>query len=229
MNLSEEELALIEAYLRKELSADKMAEVEAKITDNPDWQEAIRLHQDLEKAFDYNEANRLKQHLKSAGIKKTPTYLRWAAAAVLLIFLTGVFYFISSTKDYQKQYEAFYQPYPNIENPQERGEETFDSAFLYYEASRYQEALKFLEKRKGNAARFYSGQCYLALEDYAAARNAFQSVDADDPTYGTVSVWYLALTELQLQNPDRAKELLQNFAIKPDYQEKAARLLKALE
>ncbi|MEM9258984.1 MAG: hypothetical protein AAGA62_05020, partial [Bacteroidota bacterium] len=128
---------------------------------------------------------------------------------------------------------ANFEPYPNIAYQLERSapnNSPEETAFQAYEAGDYQAAATaFLDLPASPVGKFYLGQSYLALEEFAAAEAQFAALAVSEFNLAPESSYYLALARVGQGKLVEAKEgleaIVQNES-HPSYTEAKALLEK---
>lgn len=157
----------------------------------------------------------------------SPGILRWlkpaaglaiAAAIVLLIF-----------QPWQKNLlDTYYQPYALQLTERSSDEKDLMQAQKDYLAKKYTSALSIFEKHPDNIeVQLARGNCEFNLGDTDAALKTFQTIALKNSIYTPTANWYLALTYLKQNQPEKAKLILQNIP-KGTYYQKAQDLLRQL-
>ena len=247
MSLSEQDIDQLDAYLQNSLSEAERQAFEQKLQQMPELKTELHFQQSVKEAVVFKEATQLKSRLlkledelmaDGSGIKPiTRPGSHWAgkwglissmAAALALVAIA--FWFLFSQPNNQELYTAYYQAYPNTEDPITRGEAGELSGFQLYEQERYEEAIEKLEQRNNETDAFYIAQSYLALGQEEQALEIFSKLSRKDFEYTDASRWYLALLLLKQDKTDEAIVQLKKLAEQPNtYQNKAIELLEELE
>lgn len=238
MGLSAEHIALFDAYIRNELSAQERLNFEEKLNNDnafkQDFEAFKSFEQDMFDAEVIAFKDKLDEWDKSAKEntkEKTriiPIRLIGLAASIAIIVTFSILYFIGQPS-HQDLVATNFQPYDNILTV--RGEkEDLDEGLMRYEAKEYQAAIALFERYPDNInAQFYSGEAYLALNDYEAAINVYKRVLQTDGIFNEVSEFHLALAYLGNNNTQLAKETLLAIQKESDYFINAEELLVELE
>jgi predicted Zn-dependent protease len=157
-------------------------------------------------------------------------------AAGLALILATVFLWLNQTPSNADLYAQYYEVYPNIEIPLERGNESqILEALQNYETGDYGFAAKGFEELvnedSSNAAWvFYLATSQLESGEKEKARNNFQKViDLGQTKYLNPARWYLALTQISMNQTEEAEGLLK-ILIEEDfgYKVRAEQLLNSI-
>jgi tetratricopeptide (TPR) repeat protein len=161
-----------------------------------------------------------------------------AALAALLVIALSINFFINSEVNEDKLFSIYFEPSKNVTAPivrSETDENLLNSAFIAYSESNYEVAISLFEKgfedTKNSELLFYEANALLASGNTEEAIKKFE----EHLTYSDIltnrSHWYLALTYLKSENPDKAKQELKSLidSGEPFKKAEAKSLLKKLE
>ena len=133
-----------------------------------------------------------------------------AAASFALILVVGGLWYILSNKPYstEKLVTKYYKPaHPilQIRSADASGDNALNEAFKFYKLNDYSNALNYFVKLENQiTARFYSGICYIELEEFEKAIESFNFVVYDkDNLFVEQADWYLGL--IYLMNNQKAQ------------------------
>ncbi|HMR82351.1 MAG TPA: tetratricopeptide repeat protein [Niabella sp.] len=219
-SILEEELALIEQYLHRQLPAAELLSFEQRLSADADWRqkvEAVRLMmvgiqeavlQDKLDQF-HNEIN--PATLKAVSLQKS-SWKKWmAAAAVLIIVVAGLLYFNTRPT----LFDAYYTPdeglptYMGVADNYE-----FDRAMVEYKTGDYQKAIttwqQLLKDNPGNdTLSYFIGSAFLADKDTRQAKAYFdKTIGVPGSAFLQHAKWYKALILLKEGNREEAANLL---------------------
>lgn len=263
--MSEEEeidIELVEKYYRGMLHGSALEEFHKREKTDEAFASAVQSYKDIFQAIEYfgkqeEIANTIAEwdheikKKQSEGSDQTLTigksrtfYINrqrvyWAAAAVItLTIVSYIWVFKTSTPDTSKLYEAYYQPYPSVFNPNVRGSDDTVSmekkAMAAYNQGDYATAAKYFEtilkkdRDDQDITRLYLANCYLSTDSISAAKEILLNISAQSPV-SDQATWYLALAQLKLQDVEGASALLEK--LKRDsvsYKDKATALLQEI-
>lgn len=242
------DLELIDKYLLQELTAAEQAEFEKRSQD-PDFQEELKFHQDMQPVVKLAGREDLKADLKDLEArialeeqspKREPKIVqmrRWLAVAAILaglIFIGN--YFFNSQNRSEQLFAQYYKPYPNVIAPiVKSGEEVSDDeeAFQLYQLGKYEEAeLLFSKLPEDEVSQFYYGLTLLELGKIDLAKEKLSIVsETIDARFQIPAKWYLGLVHLKKEELEQAKMLLEEVAkvsAYPVLQKDAQKILEAL-
>ena len=147
----------------------------------------------------------------------------WMAAAVFaLVVVSSVFLLQPSRPSALALFESYYDPYPNVFEPIERGaEEEHPSlkkkAFIAYENSRFNEASGFFEtllsttdETGRDIALLYLGICYIELGQELEALDCLGKIGEKGVLHNQ-GQWYMALVFMKRNETDNAKMILEEL------------------
>ncbi|MBN2175107.1 MAG: tetratricopeptide repeat protein [Bacteroidales bacterium] len=160
-----------------------------------------------------------------------------AAASFSLILVVGGLWYILSNKPYstEKLVTKYYKPaHPilQVRSVDFNSDDALKEAFNYYRQNDYINALKYFNSLENQiTARFYSGICYIELEKFSKAIEAFEYVINDkDNLFVEQADWYLGL--IYLMNNQKSNAITQFEKIstsKSYYAKQAVDILKYLK
>lgn len=137
-----------------------------------------------------------------------------AAASFSLILVVGGLWYILSNKPYstEKLVTKYYKPaHPinQIRSLELNSGDALSEAFKHYKQNNFNGALKYFNSLDNQiTAKFYSGVCYIELEEFDQAIESFSFVINDkDNLYVEQADWYLGL--IYLMNNQRQLALAQ--------------------
>ncbi len=242
----EQDLELIESYLQGTLTVEEQSAVEDRMRNDTAFASRVRLVDEMSKALNTEVADFKKdleiieQELKSKkkNSRQNFNYRYLMAAAVSIVALVVASYLIwfqAPTPD--RLFSDYFQvPPENITVRASSGSELLRAALQAYNQQDYQSAVSGFEQVLANEPEnegvlFYSGICYLALEQPQDARNRFHILQKfESGEYLTAAQWFLGLTYLKLNDIDKARDILSALHEKGagKYAADAGQLLKEL-
>ncbi|SDL49751.1 Tetratricopeptide repeat-containing protein [Catalinimonas alkaloidigena] len=235
----------IDAYLLETMSPEERQRFEDEVRTQPELAEEVALQRKLIQGIETESVRRLLQELHTRQtaapvMKASPARRTWltltAIAASVLLILIGRWAFVQyASPSSADLYAAYYSPAPGLpttlgatDNPD------FSEGMVAYKLGNYQEARQWwLPLTQQDAANdtlnFYLGVSYLATTQTDSALYYLRRVyDAPKTSYGSSARWYMALGYLQTSEPERARELLQNFREDDPRREEIVKLLNEL-
>ncbi|GJM30129.1 MAG: hypothetical protein DHS20C17_27640 [Cyclobacteriaceae bacterium] len=222
----EQDIKLIEDYLNGDLSPEDRSMVSNRLKEDSVFARRFEIIRGSQLALD-PEIELFESDLKSVqneyqSASETLTWWRksYGVAAVLLIvsttFLGYLFWFQNPSSE--SLYLSYLEAPPN--NISVRGQLTDEQlieAMEAYDQQNYALALEHLQQvlevePDHYGALFYTGVCYLLLEQYQSSLSLFQSLTKTDSNeYYTAAKWYLSLNLLKLDQIAKAKSELQQL------------------
>lgn len=224
-----DQLEQIEKYLNGEFSQEEKERFEKRIMEEDELRKLVDEHRILLRGLELGFNRELKSRLQleeqrftknERKSKRRILPLRWSIgiAATMAILIVTVLLLNYKPVNTQELFIAYYQPYPNVEQPLSRSDVSASSAYVFYEKGLYQPALKSFESLvKENpedpAALFYMGICRLELGETDQAIFQFQSVRTlESNKYSRSALWYEALSHLKNDQKSKAIELFETLS-----------------
>ena len=137
-----------------------------------------------------------------------------AAASFALIVVVGGLWYILSNKPYstERLVTKYYKPAKSIlqyRSLELNSDDALKEAFNFYQQNDYVNALKYFNSLDNQiTAKFYSGICYIELEQFDDALESFEFVINDkDNLFVEQAEWYLGL--IYLMNNQKSQALVQ--------------------
>lgn len=210
---------LIEKYFRGELSEEELQIFNEKLQKDSDFEREFRdmkiIRDGVKESARMNALGIL--HKAEANLTEKETtkinvsIRRLVSIAASLIIIATVSYFAISdrtggTMTGDEVFAAYYEAYPNIVAPIDRGEDmaviTLGArAYNAYEYKNYSESAELfaelLESEKNAANYFYSGISNLEAGNFDVAKTHFNTVMNDFVELREQSQWYLSMTLLK--------------------------------
>ncbi|MCB2220186.1 MAG: tetratricopeptide repeat protein [Bacteroidetes bacterium] len=159
-----------------------------------------------------------------------------AAASFILILVVGGLWFILSNKPFstERLVSKYYKPAQSIlqyRSLELNSDDALKEAFNFYQQNDYTIALKYFNSLENQiTAKFYSGICYIELEQFDNAVKSFEFVINDkDNLFVEQAEWYLGLIYLMNNQKSQAIDQFNKIA-KSDsfYEVQAKEILKYL-
>lgn len=134
-----------------------------------------------------------------------------AAASFALILVAGGLWYILSNKPYstEKLVSKYYKPaHPimQVRSVELNSDDALKEAFKYYKQNDFNSALIYFNSLENQiTAKFYSGICYIELENYPAALVSFNKViENNDNLFVEQAEWYKGLIYLMNNQKNEA-------------------------
>lgn len=238
MATEEENIELIDKYLRQEMTVAERTSFEKKLAADATLGKQLELQKDIAKGIEYHSLQNLKKSLRQTeatiGTPK-PYKLYWKmVASFAIIAVVGYLVFSLTSTSEQEIFEKYYDVYPNVVNPVSRSAtDVVRNDMRLYEAANYEEAINTfnqqLKSKPGNDTLiFYLAQSYLALDDVDKAITNLNRVDSTSVFYEPAQ-WYKALALLKQKKPEKAGQQLDEILkSQSSYSNKASKVKDAL-
>jgi len=220
-----EYLLKIEDYLSGYLSGKELELFKEELKTNSELSSEVNLRIDIDNALrdknllDFrkllNNTPRVKYQYSNGVNVRNEVFRTWqiAAASLLLVFLAGGMWYIFSSNVYSSDrlITKYYKPahaVMQVRSVEIGSDDALREAFSYYQQNDYINALKYFSSLDNQVtAKFYSGVCYIELEQYQKATNSFEFViDDKDNLFIEQAEWYLGLIYLMNNEKDKANE-----------------------
>ncbi|MGB3468025.1 MAG: tetratricopeptide repeat protein, partial [Cyclobacteriaceae bacterium] len=104
-----------------------------------------------------------------------------------------------------------------------------ESAFDFYEAKKYMQALELFGETDTPAGSFYAAQCLLAMGQTNAAMRRLEKVASMQTDYSDSAKWYLGLAAIKLGKKEEAVTHLNTISDNIIYEDRVKSLLAMLE
>lgn len=244
----ENNLNLMDAYFKGELSSQEQIEFDKRLKSDPDFQSEFQEMKLIKEAIKAEARKDTLQFLKATEtsiktkeITKTHTtmkkYISVAAGLLLVVSLTYLSLFNGTGEiDGAKVFDQYYQTYPNIAMGAERGT-SIDltnlrpQAYYAYDMGNFSQAEstfeKLVESEKTASNYFYLGLSNIETGNLESAKNNLNTVINNYDEYKEQAQWFLALT---LMKSGVSEEALSNFMDLGlngnSYKEESLRILK---
>jgi tetratricopeptide (TPR) repeat protein len=243
MELTDNDLELIESYFNQSLSDTDKTAFENRLKTDADFKKAA-----LEYQATVAVLNTVREKGKKAFLKEVnatmppimvpvsrPNFRMWAAAATVLVFISiGIWLFKSddNSRKLTPLAAEYFEPYPALGIT--RGDDAKDvstEALRTYAVNDFKQAIPLLEKsfqlNKDSIFLFYKSIAYLGNGQAAEAALILNSLQTSDKVPIESVEWYLALAYIDLKQRENALILLKKAAnTEGGYQSKAKELLR---
>jgi tetratricopeptide (TPR) repeat protein len=249
------DMRLVEKFLDGQLTEEELRAFEDRRSTHPDFNKMILdinvlmqgIHQSaaktskaekLERLRFYAEITDMEEH---AAVKtRIPSYRKvglWASVgAIMCILLFGWFYMATTAPNYEKLFTTYFEPFDSPGNGLTRGtnEVTLKArAYDAYDNGRLEEAIglfkEILSTKYDPIIHLCLGNAQLMTGKTQEAEASFIHLLDAHSDLVTPAKWYLALTYLKENKPERVKSTLWEISKSSTYGEKARRLLKQLK
>lgn len=238
----------IESYLRGEMSEDERRDFENSISKDEKLREEVDLFREIDDAITEQDIAQFRQTVKDMMVSKLEPVPRWVflghlflklpvAAAILLLigFSLWKIFMVKSGPDYFNEFYAPYQTDVTTRSINDLGKNKIELSYLLYQEENYEASYDILrnylvKKPLDYTAQFYLGMDAIELKKYDVAIQSLSKVAQDSLSlYSLHAKWYLALSYLEINNKEKAKEYLQLLSSSENlYSGKSKKLLKKL-
>jgi len=215
MKVDEEDIELIEAYMRGDLDEQALASFQKRRQDDPEFDQQV------------TDCTRIIKQIQSSNEKEFMHKLRgWdteidsrpklkiltvrtifsIAASVLIIALAGVYMFRNNEATREQLFQEYFQPYENVIAERSGENDSQQAAMELYDQQKYDEAIIELNLASGKdpdntALKCYLGIAYLAVNDTQKSKAIFEALALGGPSlFKEVAEWNLAMTYLKLDD-----------------------------
>lgn len=159
-----------------------------------------------------------------------------AAASFALILVAGGLWYILSNKPFstERLVSKYYKPaHPilQVRSAELNADDALKEAFNFYKQNDYTNALKYFNSIDNQiTAKFYSGVCYIELEQYQKAISSFEFVVNDsDNLFIEQAEWYLGLIYLMNNQKNQAIDQFKKISTSESYySDQAIEIIKYL-
>jgi len=214
-----------EAELEGNPSLKKELDLRRKVNKYVDNQDAIAFRQSL-----MNAENR---HRKAAAKRKAATkqIVQYAAIFAGLILIGTIALYIrnnNSTADIASRYSPEYSPMAAYRSLSADLDEAYNRATEYYNAGNYDEAIEWFNMIVDSdmQVEFLKGASHMHIRQYKEAVGSFSKVvDDNDNLFIEDARFYLGVCYIQIDQTERAKELLVSIIDSENRHKKDARKL----
>jgi hypothetical protein len=246
------DISLIQSYLDRSLSDAEKEKLEARLKAEPLLKTMYIEQRQLISGIRYSHLKQKLEQLralesalpviKERAQQGKQIFLQhyWkplAAAACISIFVV-TYFFLNRAQDPAELYAAYFEPYPNVFEPIDRGKidaaNKRSGAFQAYEAKDFALAARLftelLEEKKEPGMLLLLGNANLMLNNTKEARNNFITLINDFETHDLQGKWYLGLSYLKEGDVKSAQLIMQELSNSEySYAGKAKELLKKAE
>lgn len=238
----------IEDYLSGNLSGKDLELFNKELITNSELNDEVILRKEIEDALRdknlfelrklLNNTTKVNTH-ETKGINiRNEIFRTWQMAAASLIFVvlaSGMWYVFSNKTYSSDRLITKYYTAPHAvgqsRSVEYGADDALREAFTYYQQNDYTNALKYFSSLDNQVtAKFYSGVCYIELEQYQKATDSFEFVVNDkDNLFVEQAEWYLGLIYLMNNEKDKASDQFNRIS-KADsfYADQAQEILRYL-
>lgn len=226
----------IEEYLDGQLSSGDSQEFKLLLDTNPDLELELSFRKELNEALRdktflefrkmVNERTQSKGSTSATFSIKKDILRTWhlAAASFALILVVGGLWYILSNKPYstERLVSKYYKPAGPIlqfRSVEFNADDALKEAFGFYKQNDFNNALKYFNSLENQiTAKFYSGICYIELEQFQKAISSFEYVINDkDNLFVEQADWYLGLIYLMNNQKNQAVDQFKKISNSDSY------------
>ena len=232
----------LENYLLGDMKEQERTAFEEALKRDPALARALEEERMVHTLVQFGGRAVLKQKLREINLnrkRKFRSRIWLAAASVLILLTTGLFFFLHNGSITDAALFAEYY-HPEKDHLTQMGaplETRLQHAMELYDNGKYAEALPLFNSLPDSLpeyriARIYAGICLLETNNIEEARELFENESAiPSPLYNSTARWYLALTYLKLSKREACRDLLKKLAAEHAlvYGKLAAEMLKEME
>ncbi len=239
---------LILKYIDKEATVEEVAEVERRLLSDPELQKMHNEYKNLPAGIRYHELTARLEQLRALEKALPPVEIEtpmmrmykspgtWLATAAV-IALAAISFVLFNGESNADLYAKNFEPYPNVFEPTQRGENTSDkraTAFAMYEQGNYERAAtlftELLAEKKEPELLLLLGNSNMSLDRIDEAKNNFLTLIHDFDGLDEQAKWFLSLCYLKSGEREQAKLIWEELGDpKITYSDKAKRLLKEVK
>ncbi|HZY78677.1 MAG TPA: hypothetical protein VFE50_04090 [Cyclobacteriaceae bacterium] len=241
----ERDQLLVQKYIDRDVTPEELVEVESRLKTEPELQKMHNEYKNLPAGIRYHVLTAKLEQLRALEKALPPVEMEapvvrmyknpmvWlATAAVLAIAAISFVLFSGSSND--ELYAENFEPYPNVFEPTQRGENTTNkraTAFAMYEQGNYERAAamfgEILNEKKEPEILLLLGNSNMMLNRVDEAKNNFLTLISDFDALDEQAKWYLSLCYLKSGDREKAKFIWEELGDpKITYSNKANRLLQ---
>ncbi len=241
MKSKEELFETIELYLGGNLKDQELRDFQEKLREDEELRKEVEIHRELNEAFSPSDEKSLRDTLQEISSEvelseETPrggSFRVWPIAASIALLAVAAFFLINIFFSTPSGFDEFYSPYPakSITRGTSGGPQS-EANIQYSQGNYAQAAILFAEAVDSDPEQtelyIYLGVSYLEVNDYAAAIESLSQIDINEK-FGDDAAWYLAMTYLKTDMPEKAREQLEKIiAVQSKHTSNASRLLESL-
>lgn len=229
-HIDQELFEQIEAYLLDSMTTEERSRFETQLAADPSLQKELELQRQLLAIVSVESFNAAPKPAPTQTAKiRSISKWYWAAAAVL-IFISGFWFFQNQTATPQKLANQYFSPDPGLPVTMSSSSQyqLYDGMVSYKEAD-YEKAIAIWKSiattnRQSDTLQYFIGVAYLNRDQYNDALQQLLPLAEGNSKWKEKASWYLSITYLKLNQPQKAQKWLQTI---PSYPE-APELLEAI-
>ena len=233
MKDEENDIDLIEAYLRGTLNEQELAAFQKRREDDPafdreviDYSQIINQIRSTHEQDFMNKLRHWDSEIENRQEAKVIPFRRifLIAASALLLAIAGLYVFRNSQSDHEQLFQEYFQPYENVISERSGKNDSEQKGMDLYDQKKYEEAivqLKLAATEDSNNASLacYLGIAYLAAGHVQEAKTTFDAIVKNDHSlFKEVAEWNLAMIYLKLDDEASLKKALGVIIEQRDHQ-----------
>jgi len=239
---------LVQKYLDRDASPEEVVEVESRLKTEPELQKMHNEYKNLPAGIRYHVLTAKLEQLRALENALPPVEMEapvvrmyksprlWLATAAVLL-IAAISFVMFSGHSNEELYAENFQPYPNVFEPTQRGENAADkraTAFAMYEQGNYERAAALFgelltEKEEGEIL-LLLGNSNMMLGRIDDAKNNFLTLIRDFDALDEQAKWFLSLCYLKSGEREKAKLIWAELGDpKVTYSDKAKKLLQDIK
>ncbi|MCU0384616.1 MAG: hypothetical protein MUE38_01220 [Flavihumibacter sp.] len=235
-HIDQELFEQIEAYLLHSMTSEQRSRFETQLAADPSLQKELELQRQLLAITTIESFKAEQSTIENSSAASKPSAIVkpiskwWWAAAALLIFFCGFWFFQNQTATPQKLANQFFSPDPGLPVTMSSSSQyQFYDGMVSYKEADYEKAIAIWKaipssNRQSDTLHYFIGVAYLNRDQYNDALQQLLPLAEGNSKWKEKASWYLSLTYLKLNQPQKAQKWLQTI---PTYPE-APELLKAI-
>ena len=229
-HIDQELFEQIEAYLLDSMTTEERSRFETQLAADPSLQKELELQRQLLSIVSVESFNAAPKSAPGHTAKlRSISKWYWAAAAVVL-FISGFWFFQNQTATPQKLANQYFSPDPGLPVTMSSSSQyQFYDGMVSYKEADYEKAIAIWKSiattnRQSDTLQYFIGVTYLNRDHYNDALQQLLPLAEGNSKWKEKASWYLSLIYLKLNQPQKAQKWLQTI---PSYPE-APELLKAI-
>lgn len=245
--LTEKDLALMDAYLKGEMSIAEQQNFEQKLQSDVEFANQFNEIKLLKRAYFEQDQESIRtlmdkwdqEYLVEEKLPDTNFNWKWVGgiAASLILVLVATFFFLKQPSNdvlFADNFEPYKLVLTNTRGHDAEEDKLLEEAYRLYEQGNFEEASrKFkhkLRRQKSLKVQFYLGVSYLASGNATDAITVFQDCLEKDSLLKAQVHWYLGLAYLKNNDVQNAKKEFQwHIDEESSYKDEASTILSRIE
>jgi tetratricopeptide (TPR) repeat protein len=236
-HIDQELFEQIEAYLLHTMTTEERSRFETQLAADPSLQKELELQRQLlaiatVESFNTDQQSSIENSSaasRPSAIVKSISKWWWAAAA-MLILISGFWYLQSKSVSPQQLANQYFSPDPGLPVTMSSSSQyQFYDGMVSYKEADYEKAIAIWKSiatnnRQSDTLHYFIGVAYLNRDQYNDALQQLLPLAEGNSNWKEKASWYLSLTYLKLNQPQKAQKWLQTI---PSYPE-SPELLEAI-